>query len=139
MSRALLLIGILALAGCKGPTVPHEAIIGTWKSNERLTLRSVSETKRISPQSRAFLANDFFGHQVVEIREGESRTTHPKDDYDSGFEPYEVIEVSDDFVRIKAWSNFFQDYDVRTLYLEGDCYYEIFKTFGFRSYFCKQD
>lgn len=137
MCRALLLIGALALAGCDIGTVPHEAILGTWKSNELLTLQSLSKIGKISPQSRAFLADDFFGHQIVEIKEDESRTIHAKDNYDSGFEPYEVLEVSKEFVRIKAWSNFFQDYHVRTLYLEGDCYYEIFKTFEFRSYFCK--
>lgn len=138
-SRFFLSAVLLALVGCQDRSVPHEAILGMWKSNEQLTLQSVYRNDGLTHRSREILADDFFGHQLVEIREDESRTIHPKDDYDSGFEPYEVLEVSADYVRIKAWNSFFQDYNVRTLYLEGDCYYEIFKMFGFRTYFCKQE
>jgi hypothetical protein len=105
MPKALLLIGFLALSGCNFQSVPHDAILGKWKSNAQLTLRSMNAT--------------------------EGLTTH------SGFEPYEVLEVADSYVRIKAWSNFFQNYDERILYIEGSCYYEIFKHFRFRQYFCK--
>lgn len=49
-----------------------------------------------------------------------------------------MLEIADDYIRIKAWSNFFQGYDERILYLEGNCYYEIFKQFKFRQYFCRQ-
>ena len=94
-------------------------------------------TEGLAPHSRELLNDAFFGHMETEIRETESRTTNKRDNYDSGFEPYTVLEVTDRFVRIKAWNSFFQDYDVRTLYLEGDCYYEIFKVFRFRQYFCR--
>jgi hypothetical protein len=137
MSRSILLIGILALLGCENPPVPHQAILGKWKSNAKLTLESVNSIEEMTPNTRAFLGDDFFGYLVIEIREDESRTTHEKDNYDSGFERYEVLEVSDEFIRIKAWSNFFQNYDERTLYLDDDCYYEIFREFGFREYFCR--
>jgi hypothetical protein len=138
LPRWTLLIAALAVSGCGNPPVPHAAILGKWKSNARLTLQSVSRTPGMSTLSRAFLKDDFFGHLETEIRENESRTISEKDDYDSGFEPYEVLEVSDDFVRIKAWNSFFQDFDERILYLEGDCYYEIFKQFKFREYFCRE-
>ena len=137
MSRTILVIGILLLAGCEGRSVPHDAILGKWKSNAQLTLESVFVTEGITSRTRAFFENDFFGHLVVEIREKESRTFDPRDDYDSGYEPYEVLEVSKEFIRIKAWSNFFKDYDERVLYLDGDCYYEIFAEFKFRQYFCR--
>lgn len=133
------LVAVLALSGCEYQSVPHAAILGKWKSNERLTVESVNRTQGLSAQSRAFLEDGFFGHLQTEIRKSESRTVSEKDNYDSGFEPYEVLEVSDDFVRIKAWNSFFQDYDERVLYLEGDCYYEIFKQFNFRQYFCRQE
>ena len=135
--RIACLCVLIALSGCRERQVAHEAILGKWRSNAPLTLKSVDRVEGITPQTRAFLHDDFFGHMEVEITEDESRTTHEKDDYDSGFEPYEVLEVSDDFVRIKIWSNFFQGYDVRTLYLDGDCYYEIFREFEFRQYFCR--
>lgn len=133
----VLLIGLLALPGCEWRSTPHEAILGKWRSNAQLTLESLVVTKGITPQTRAFLEGDFFGYIEVEIREKSSRTTDKRDNYDSGIEPYEVLEVADGFVRIRAWSNFFQDYDVRTLYLDGDCYYEIFAEFNFRQYFCR--
>lgn len=132
----VLLIGILALSGCELNSTPHQAILGKWRSNEQLTLESIVVTEGITPQTREFLEGDFFGHLEIEIRETVSRTTIQRDNYDSGFEPYQVVEVSDDFIRIRAWSNFFQNYDVRTLYLDGECYYEIFVEFNFREYFC---
>lgn len=137
MSRIVILFFFVALQGCQVQSVPHEAILGKWKSNARLTLKSMNNTKGLTRQSRAFLEDDFFGYLETEIRENESRTTNQRDSYDSGFEPYDVLEVSDEFVRIRAWSNFFQDYDERVLYLEGDCFYEIFRQFGFRQYFCR--
>jgi hypothetical protein len=127
----------LFLHGCEYPPVAHSAIVGKWKSNEQLTLRSVATVQGMTAQSRRILANDFFGHIETDIGEAQSRTINQRDDYDSGSEPYEVLEVTDNYVRIKAWSNFFQDYDERVLYLEGNCYYEIFKQFGFRQYFCR--
>lgn len=137
MSRTILLVVFLALSGCDGQSVPHEVILGKWRSNAQLTLESIVVTEGITPQTRAFLEQDFFGHMVVEITENDTRTTIEKDNYDSGYEPYEVIEVADDYVRIKAWSNFFKNFDERILYLEGDCYYEIFAEFNFRQYFCR--
>ena len=137
--RWVTLVAVLALSGCEYQPVPHAAILGKWKSNARLTLESVGRTQGLSAQSRAILKDGFFGHLETEIREDESRTFSEKDNYDSGFEPYQVLEVSDEYVRIKAWNNFFQDYDERVLYLEGDCYYEIFKQFEFRQYFCRND
>jgi hypothetical protein len=137
MSRMLIMSCFIILQGCQFQSVPHEAILGKWKSNAELTLRSVSKTKGLTNQSRSFLHDDFFGHLETEFKENESRTINRRENYDSGFEPYEVLEVSDKHVRIKAWSNFFQNYDERVLYLEGDCFYEIFRQFGFRQYFCR--
>lgn len=137
--RSALLCAIVVLFGCEDRPVAHEAIIGKWRSNAPLTLESVDRVEGITPQTRAFLHDDFFGHMEVEIKTNESRTTHEKDNYDSGFGPYEVLEVSDGFVRIKSWNSFFQDYDIRTLYLEGECYYEIFREFEFRQYFCRTE
>jgi len=137
MSRTALLIAILTMSGCDGKSIPHEAILGKWKSNAHLTLESVFVADGITPQTRAFLERDFFGHLVVEIRENDSRTTNERDNYDSGYEPYEVLEIGDDYIRINAWSNFFQAYDERTLYFDRDCYYEIFASFKFRQYFCR--
>lgn len=136
-SGLVLLAGLLGLSGCDMSSTPHEAIIGNWRSNAQLTLESVVATEGMTAQTRRFLEADFFGYQEVEIRENDSRTINPRDNYDSGYEPYEVLEVADDYVRIRAWNNFFRNYDVRTLYLDGDCYYEIFAGFRFRQYFCR--
>ncbi len=134
---AVALMIVAGLAGCGEVPPPHQAIIGKWKSNEKLTLMSVDRVEVMSPQTRAFLRDDFFGHLVIHIDEKASRTTHARDDFDSGLEPYHVVEVTDDYVRIRAWSNFFKNYDTRTLYLSGDCYYVMFEGFQFREYFCK--
>lgn len=138
LARIMVLFALLGLVACDSKPPRHSAILGKWRSNAQLTLESVVETKGITPRTRAFLESDFFGHQEVEIREDDTRTTDQRDDYDSGYEPYQVLEIADGYVRIRAWSNFFQGYDVRTLYLDGDCYYEIFAEFAFRNYFCRR-
>lgn len=137
MSKQCLLIIAIALLGCENRLVPHYAFLGKWKSNEKLTLASMNRAKDVTPEARALFENDFFGHLVIEHKEHESRATNEKDDYDSGFEPYEVVEVTDKYIRIKEWSELLQQFDETTLYLEGDCYYVITSKYEFREYFCK--
>ena len=72
------LVGLAMLTACDFGSTPHEAILGKWRSNAQLTLESVVQTKGITPQTRAFLEGDFFGHLEVEIREDDTRTTNQR-------------------------------------------------------------
>jgi hypothetical protein len=134
---ALSFIGAAAI-GCDSSPVPHAAILGNWKSNEELTLRSMNKIGEIDSEVRKYLDNDFFGHLEVEWLRSTSRAVNPKDEFDTGFEPYEVLEVTPKYIKVRVWSSILEDYDESTMYLEGNCYYVITSKYEFREYFCRQ-
>lgn len=117
----------------------HSVLIGKWKSNEKLTLESMNSVEGITPKARELFENDLFGHLVIEYKENEYRAINEKDNYDSGFIPYEVLEVTDRYIRIKEWCDILKEYEESTLYLDGDCYYIITSKFNFKEYFCRYE
>ena len=78
--------------------------------------------------------NDFFGNLVVEYRENEARAISEKDGFDTGFLSYEVLEVSEEWIRLKESSENLGDTETK-IYPEGECYYEILSKFVFRNNF----
>ena len=124
------------LSGCGGSETKHHYLFGVWKSNEEMTLDSMNQVDGVTEKARELLEDDFFGNLVVEYREKETRAINEKDDFDTGFLPYEVLEVSEDRIRIKESSEILGETET-TIYPEGDCYYVIVSKFEFREYFCR--
>jgi len=137
MFRVFYLLGASILFGCEQQAVSHRAIVGTWKSNAERTLESMNSVEGVTPKAREYLEKDFFGHLVNEIREHDSRSFDARGGFDSGYEPYEVLEVTDKYIRAKQWSSLLQEFQERTLYIENECYYVLITKFQFREYFCK--
>lgn len=137
MHRSLILFGALLLLGCQGHEIPHGALLGKWKSSEKLTLESMNSVEGVTAKARELLENNFFGNLVVEYKENEYRAINAMDEYDSGFVPYEVLEVTDKYIRIKEWNDLLGEQEESKIYLEGDCYYVITSKFNFREYFCR--
>jgi hypothetical protein len=119
MRRALWLPTLLVLCFSCAATVPHQAILGTWKSNEALTLASMHQLGGLSPEAVELFENDFFGKLVVEYRRDTARSTFPDEDYDTGFEPYEVLEVAPGYVKIREWSKTLGQWSDATIHLEA--------------------
>ena len=137
MLRLVALAVILMLNGCGGKVVPHSTLLGKWKSNEKLTLESMNGVEGVTKKAREVFENNFFGHLVVEYKEKEYRSINDKDNIESSFVPYEVLEVTDRYIRIREWSDLLKENEESTLYFEGDCYYVITSKFNFREYFCR--
>ena len=112
-------------------------LLGKWKSNEKLTLASMNSVEGVTPKARESFENELFGHLMVEFREKKYRTINDKDNYESGFVPYEVLEVTDRYIRLREWSDLLKEYEGSTLYLDGECYYVMTSKFNFREYFCR--
>ena len=129
---------MLAIGACDSSAVPHSAILGKWKSNEELTLKSMNAVVGMNEEVREYFENNLFGHLQVEWLKEKSRAVNEIDDFDIGYVPYEVLEVDSKFIRVREWSSFLNDYDESTLYLDGDCYYVITTKYEFREYFCRQ-
>lgn len=138
MKITVILISSLALSACDDRPVAHHIILGKWKSNAELTLQSMNSAEGVTPKAKTIFEDDFFGHLEVEWKEKESRAINVRDDYDSGYEPYEVVEITEEYIKVKEWSDILQQHDEYTLHFEGNCYYIITSKFEFREYFCKQ-
>jgi hypothetical protein len=130
---------LLGLLGCETREVAHKAILGKWKSNAELTLKSMNSVEGVTPKARELFESDFFGNLVIEIQEDESRATDLKENVDFGFEAYEVLEVTEKFIRVNDWSEILQEYQERVMYLEGECYYVLTTKWKFREYFCRYE
>ncbi len=137
MLRLIILFGILALIGCQAKSTGSEYLIGKWKSDEKRTLDSMNSVDGVTPKARKLFESDFFGSVIIEYRADVVRSIDEKEDYVSDFVPYEVIEVTDKYIRIKEWSDLLQEYEEWNIYMEGDCYYVITSKFNFKEYFCR--
>jgi len=131
----VLIIAMLVL-GCESRNSEHHYLLGTWKSNEKMTLESMNGNEGVTEKARTFLENDFFGQLVAEYKENEYRAVNEKDDYDTGYQPYEVVAVEKGFIRIKGAPDILGDTET-TIYPAGECFYMIVTKFEFREYFCK--
>jgi len=115
---------------------PHEAIIGTWKSDAARTIDAMDDVDGISADARAALAGEYFGHLFIEYRVDTVRAHFDNSDYDSGFQPYEVVEVTDEYVVTREWNEVLRVYEESTTYIDSPCIYGISSSYGFREYYC---
>jgi hypothetical protein len=96
----------------------------------------MNSAEGVTEEARTLFENDFFGQLVVEYKENESRSVIERDDFDTGFQPYQVVEVTEDYIRIKESSKILGDTET-TIYPDGECFYVIVSKFQFREYFCR--
>jgi hypothetical protein len=134
-TTTILLIAML-LFGCDDHKPSHGYLLGTWKSNEQKTLKSMNSIAEVSEESRKLFENGFFGQLVVEYKENESRSLIEEDGFDTGFQSYHVVEVNDSYIKIIESNDILGDIET-TMYPDGDCFYVIVSKYEFREYFCR--
>jgi hypothetical protein len=137
--KLLILIVVIMLIGCQEQLLPHSELLGKWKSSEKLTLESMNTVEGVSTAARELFENDFFGDLVVEYKESEYRAINAKDEYDSGFLPYQVHEITDEYILTNEWIELLEEYKESKIYFEDDCYYVLTSKFNFREYFCRYE
>ena len=119
--------------------IHHAAIIGTWQSDAARTIDALDDVDGISPEVREALADDYFGHLFIEYREDTVRAWFDNSDYDSGERPYEVVEVTDEYVVTREWNEILRIYEESTTYIDPPCIYGVSAEYGFREYYCPVD
>ena len=137
MLAALFVISPAAYA--HDDVIHHAAIIGKWKSDVARTIDAMDDVDGISSEVRAALADDYFGHLHIEYREDTVRAWFDNSDYDSGERPYEVVEVTDEYVVTREWNEILRIYEESTTYIEPPCIYGVSAEYGFREYYCPVD
>ncbi len=134
MLRCSLIATSIFMVGCGPPA--HQAIIGVWRSDTERTLESMREATDLPSGIRAQLENDFFGYLVVEYQEDTIRARFLNSSYDTGYQPYEVITVSEEKIVTREWNELLQQFEMSTTYLDGECIYGKNAQYTFREYFC---
>jgi len=133
---ALAAAGTLAIVvgGCAAPA--RHGIEGVWKSDARRTLESMRATPGIPDDTRRALEEDFYGHLVLEYRDGNVRAYFDNGNYDSGRRPYRVLEDEPERVVTSEWNELLGTSEETTTYRDGDCIFGLAAEWGFREYFC---
>lgn len=137
MPKLAVALFTLVLVVCDASADSHRALLGHWKSNAEKTLASMRATKGLPAKARALFENGFFGNLKVQWRERETRAVDERDGFDSGFQPYQVVEVASGSVKVQINSDDLLIQQEITLYFDGDCYYTLISKFAFREYFCR--
>ena len=115
--------------------LPHSAILGKWQSDEAKALESMREIGGLSDSANEIFENNFFGQLIVEYRPDSVRNLLPDEDWDSGFQKYEVMEVAPDCVRIRVWEESINDWLESDIHIDGEYLYVITGATSFREYF----
>ena len=134
-----LILIIFLLPSCSG--VKKNTLVGIWKSNEEMTLKSMRETPGISEKARALFQHEFFGKLINEYGTKTAKTyfENPSDNYE-GIDkpsPYKIIEETNEYYIISSYNNFLKKHESITLYKAENCYYVLVSKWKFREYFCR--
>ena len=120
--------------GCSPPA--HQAIIGTWKSDAERTLQSMHQVADLPTRARMHFESDFYGHLVVEYRVDTVRAWFNNSNYDTGYQPYKVISVSDEKIVTSEWNEILEIFEPSITFIDDECIYGISANYAFREYFC---
>ena len=135
---ALLRLSLLALAVSFAGCAPagQRALLGVWKSDAGRTLVSMRATPGIPDAKRAALADDYYGHLIVEYRKDTVRAHFDNSNYDSSYQPYKVVEATRERIVTDEWNEVLGDFQRTTTYFDGPCIYGLAAEYGYREYFC---
>jgi hypothetical protein len=127
-------LAIGAMFGCAAG--PERSIVGVWRSDAARTLASMQSTPGIPDDVRATLADDYYGHLVIEYRAATVRARFDNSDYDSGERPYRVAESTPEYVVTEEWNEILREFETSTTYFDGECIYAVAAQYAFREYYC---
>jgi hypothetical protein len=114
-------------------------LIGEWQSDEALTLASMRSDKDVTPTARRLFEDDVFGHLHIEYRADTVRYWLDNKDFDTGFQPYKIAEISESQVVTEEWNEQSGKREKQTAYFFEDCFYVFTSKFNFKEFFCKVD
>jgi len=113
--------------------------VGTYQSNEKLTLKSMRKTKGIPQKMRDNMEHDYYGKLINELRE------HSFTTYFVGQKPANPMYVDAKFnvtgkkVTIKYYHAKLKTEVAREITFDGDCYWINVQDWHYKEYFCRVD
>lgn len=119
--KLLLSCTLLALYACDSRDEIPAAFVGTWQSDEQLTLESMRDSTKVDAEARATFEDDFFGRLIVDYRPYEGRSYFIDAVERPDFQPHAIVDAGPNFVTFSVPDNEKLGLDVqRTWYVDGD-------------------
>lgn len=140
MKFGLLALCVATLMGCSSQNENSE-LVGKWREDKTLTLASMNRSKLVAQQDFIVMNNPSFGNAIKEFTRNKERllVVDSGEDWDlvNPFRSYKLLEVTEDYFLIHAYSPFSNySYDQK-LYREGNCFYEYNRVKDYGVYYCK--
>ena len=134
--RTFLLVVLLCstLSCGRGDRLPS-AFIGTWQSDEELTLKSVRASENVTTEDLAIFEDNFFGDRIIVLREFESGGYFIGSETKPNLEPHRIVESGEDFVVFLVPETDYEPEHLSTWRVEGDLIYAEVEKWQFREYF----
>ncbi|MHC9511182.1 hypothetical protein [Kangiella sp. M94] len=132
-----ILVTSLLILSFNLPVKATPFLVGTWKSNEELTVQSMERTIGIPEKSREAFRNDFFGKLTIKVKKNTFSAYFDGKQLELDME-YEVTKINNNSFLIKSYSKQTEDITEQKITIEGDCYYTLVSDWQFREYFCRQ-
>ena len=128
---------LLSSACAERQQIPS-AFVGTWQSDESLTLASMSNSQDVFQSDREMFSNDFFGDRVMEFQIDRARSYFVGEEWegveqDMSWHRYDVVASGPDFMTLRA------PLEVATWRLEGEHIYVELPKWKFREYWRRID
>ena len=128
---------LLSLACTERQKIPS-AFVGTWQSDESLTLTSMSKSQDVSQSDKEMFSNDFFGDRVMEFQIDRARSYFVGDEWegveqDMSWHRYDVVASGPDFMTLRLSA------EDTTWRIEGKYIYAEIPKWNFREYWRRVD
>ena len=123
---------LLSLACTVRQQIPS-AFVGTWQSDESLTLASMSKSQHASQSDREMFSNDFFGDRIMEFQIDRARSYFVGDEWDGveqdmSWHRYDVVASGPDFMTLRT------PLEVVSWRIEGEHIFVELSKWSFREY-----
>jgi hypothetical protein len=133
---------LLAPALMSSSDIPHQELLGFWKSNEEKTLASMHATPGVTKKAKEMFENNVFGKRVVEYKIDTYRARYENEEDNSEalnrYYTYRVLEKGENYLileyRIPLVKNNLRR---KTIFMDGNCYYELVSRWNFKEFFCR--
>lgn len=138
-SKHLALAALVCLASCSETNQIPLAFVGTWQSDEELTLISMRQSDSVSESDMKIFEDNFFGDRIMIFGEYESGAYFQGSGQKPAFSPNDIADSGEDFMILRIPPTEYGGEREQAWYVEGDLIYAYIEKWKFREYFRRID
>lgn len=147
MPRIAYLVAVAAVffaSACSERQQIPEAFVGTWRSDEALTLASLDDSKGVTSADIRMFSDEFFGNRVIVYKAREFRAYWVGGEW-SGVEqevrwiPYDIVASGPDFMTLQYPATDYTEAEQKTWRIDGALIYVEEPKWDFKEYYRRID